>query len=180
MGRCIYGGIYEPTSALADERGFRRDVLEAIRALRTPILRYPGGCFSDEYHWRDGVGSRDRRPHYHEQFWTRQLEALKRPDLAPLIGPHESNAFGTDEYLALCAELVCQPYLNVNHGTGTAYEAAEWLAYCNRRLESPARVRVVGVGNEVFGFWETGHCSGDEYGRHFLEFAERLREVILP
>ncbi len=177
MGRCIYGGIYEPGSALAGERGFRRDVLDAMRALRIPILRYPGGCFSDEYHWRDGLGPRERRPRYDEQFWTRQLRALNRPGLAGLIGPPESNAFGTDEYLALCSELGCQPYLNVNHGTGTPEEAAEWVAYCNRRPESPARVTVVGVGNEVFGFWETGHCSGEEYGRHFLEFAERIREV---
>lgn len=177
MGRCIYGGIYEPGSALADERGFRRDVLDAMRALRIPILRYPGGCFSDEYHWRDGVGPRDQRPRYDEQFWTRQLNALNREDLAGLIGPPESNAFGTDEYLTLCAELGCQPYLNVNHGTGTPEEAAEWVAYCNRRSESPGEAKVVGVGNEVFGFWETGHCTGTEYGRHFLQFAERIREV---
>ena len=177
MGRCIYGGIYEASSALADERGFRRDVLDAMRALRIPILRYPGGCFSDEYHWRDGIGPRDRRPHYDEQFWSRQLTALNRPDLAGLIGPPESNAFGTDEYLTLCAELACQPYLNVNHGTGAPEEAAEWVAYCNRRPESPIAVKVVGVGNEVFGFWETGHCSGEEYGRHFLEFAKQIRKV---
>jgi len=177
MGRCIYGGVFEPDSPLADERGFRRDVLEAMRALRIPILRYPGGCFSDEYHWRDGVGPREARPRYEEQFWTRMLNGLNRQDLAGIVGPPESNAFGTDDFLALCAELGCQPYLNVNHGTGTPEEAAEWLAYCNRRAESPARVKVVGVGNEVFGFWETGHCGGEEYGRNFLEFAERLRGV---
>ena len=177
MGRCIYGGVYAPDSPLSDERGFRRDVLDAMRALRIPILRYPGGCFSDEYHWRDGVGPPDQRPHYDDQFWTRQLKALNRPDLAGLIGPPESNAFGTDEFLALCADLGCQPYLNLNHGTGTSEEAAEWLAYCNRRPESPAAVKVVGVGNEVFGFWETGHCGGEEYGRHFLEFAEKIRGV---
>lgn len=177
MGRCIYGGIFDPDSPLADERGFRRDVLEAVRGLRIPILRYPGGCFSDEYHWRDGIGPRDRRPRYEEQFWTRQLKALNRHDLAPLIGPSETNAFGTDEYLLLCADLGCRSYLNVNHGTGTPEEAAQWVAYCNRRPGSPARVEVVGVGNEVFGFWETGHCSGDEYGRHFLEFAKEIRRV---
>ena len=177
MGRCIYGGVFEPGSSLADARGFRRDVFDAIRALRVPILRYPGGCFSDEYHWRDGVGPRERRPRYDEQFWTRQLTALNRPDLASVIGPPETNAFGTDEYLMLCAELGCQAYLNVNHGTGTPDEASEWLAYCNARAESPARVTVVGVGNEVFGFWETGHCGGEEYGRHFLEFAKQLRRV---
>ncbi len=177
MGRCIYGGIFQPPSPLADERGFRRDVLEALRALRIPILRYPGGCFSDEYHWRDGIGPPERRPRYQEQYWTRWVRQWNRPDLAPLIGPPETNAFGTDEYLALCAELACQPYLNVNHGTGTPEEAAEWIGYCNRRPESPARVTVVGVGNEVFGFWETGHCSGDEYARHFLGFAEEIRKV---
>src|SRR3990172_1747242 len=87
MGRCIYGGIFDPGSDLADERGFRRDVLEAMRGLRIPILRYPGGCFSDEYHWRDGIGPRERRPRYDEQFWTRPLTALNRPDLASPIRP---------------------------------------------------------------------------------------------
>ena len=177
MGRCIYGGIYEPDSSLADERGFRRDVLDTMQALRIPILRYPGGCFSDEYHWRDGVGPREQRPHYEEQFWTRMLNGVNRQDLAGIVGPPESNAFGTDEFLTLCAELGSRPYLNVNHGTGTPEEAAEWLVYCNRRPESPAQVKVVGVGNEVFGFWETGHCGGEEYGRHFLEFAEALRGI---
>ncbi len=176
MGRCVYGGVFEPGSPLADERGFRRDVLEAVRGLRIPLLRYPGGCFSDEYHWRDGVGPRWSRPRYEEQYWTRWVKRWGRPDLAPLIGPPESNALGTDEYLALCAELGCQPYLNLNHGTGTPEEAAEWVAYCGRP-ESPARAAVVGVGNEVFGFWETGHCSGEEYGRHFLEYAEAVRRV---
>ena len=177
MGRCVYGGIFEPASALAGARGYRRDVLEAAGGLRVPILRYPGGCFSDEYHWRDGIGPRDARPRYEEQYWTRSLRRWGQPDLAPLIGPPETNAFGTDEYLELCAELGCEAYLNVNHGTGTPREAAEWLAYCNQRAESAAKVSVVGVGNEVFGFWETGHCSGEEYGRHFLEFAEQLRAV---
>jgi alpha-N-arabinofuranosidase len=177
MGRCIYDGIFEPDSPLADEHGFRRDVLEALRGLRIPILRYPGGCFSDEYHWRDGIGPREQRPRYEDQYWTRSVKRWGRPEIAPLVGPPETNAFGTDDFLTLCAELGCQPYLNVNHGTGTAEEAADWVAYCNRRSESPARVNVVGVGNEVFGFWETGHCSGDEYGQHFLQFAEKIREV---
>ena len=128
MGRCVYGGLFEPGSQLADGRGFRRDVLEAVRALHVPILRYPGGCFSDEYHWRDGVGPRGQRPRYEEQYWTRWVKRWGRPDLAPLIGPPETNAFGTDDYLALCAELGCDPYLNVNHGTGTPEEAADWLA----------------------------------------------------
>ncbi|MDP2948689.1 MAG: alpha-L-arabinofuranosidase C-terminal domain-containing protein [Chloroflexota bacterium] len=177
MGRCIYGGVFEPGSPLADERGFRRDVLEAMRGLRIPIMRYPGGCFSDEYHWRDGVGPREKRPHYPEQYWTRALRGLNRPHLAPLIGPPETNAFGTDEYLALCAELNIAPYLNVNHGSDTPEEAAEWVAYCNRRPDSPRKVAVVGVGNEVYGPWETGHRSGDEYGRHFLQYAEAIRRV---
>src|SRR3990170_3986826 len=86
MGRCIYGGIFEPDSPLADERGFRRDVLDALRALRIPILRYPGGCFSDEYHWLDGTGPRAERPRYDEQYWTRWVRRWNRPDLAPLIG----------------------------------------------------------------------------------------------
>jgi alpha-N-arabinofuranosidase len=176
MGRCIYGGVFEPGSPLADERGFRRDVLEAMRGLRIPIMRYPGGCFSDEYHWRDGIGPREKRPHYPEQYWTRALRGLNRQELAPLIGPPETNAFGTDDYLTLCAELNIDPYLNVNHGSGTPQEAADWVAYCNRP-DSPRKVAVVGIGNEVYGPWETGHCSGEEYGRHFLEYAAAIRRV---
>jgi alpha-N-arabinofuranosidase len=176
MGRCIYGGVFEPGSPLADERGFRRDVLEAMRGLRIPIMRYPGGCFSDEYHWRDGIGPREKRPRYPDQYWTRALRNYNRPDIAPVIGPPESNAFGTDEYLALCAELDVDPYLNVNHGTGTPEEAAEWVAYCNRP-DSPRKVAVVGIGNEVYGPWETGRCSGEEYGRHFLHYREAIRRV---
>ncbi len=177
MGRCIYGGVSEPGSPLADRRGFRRDVIEAMHGLRIPIMRYPGGCFSDEYHWRDGVGPLDKRPRYAEQFWTRALRGLNRPHLAPLVGPPETNAFGTDEYLTLCAELGCDPYLNLNHGTGTPEEAADWLAYCNKRPESPKKVTLVGIGNEVYGPWETGRCSGEEYGRHFLRYAEAIRKV---
>ena len=176
MGRCIYGGVFEPGSPLADGRGFRRDVLEAMRGLRIPIMRYPGGCFSDEYHWRDGIGPREKRPHYAEQYWTRGLRNHNRPELAPVLGPPETNAFGTDEFLALCAELNIDPYISVNHGTGTPEEAAEWVAYCNRP-DSPRKVAVVGIGNEVYGPWETGHCPGDEYGRHFLQYQEAIRRV---
>jgi len=176
IGRCIYGGIFEPGSPLADERGFRRDVIEAMRGLRIPLLRYPGGCFSDEYHWRDGIGPRDNRPYYPEQYWTRTLRTYSRPELAPILGPAETNAFGTDEFLTLCAELNADPYINVNHGTGTPEEAAEWVAYCSRP-GSPRKAAVVGIGNEVYGPWETGHCSGEEYGQHFLQYREAIRRV---
>jgi alpha-N-arabinofuranosidase len=176
IGRCIYGGVFEPGSPLADERGFRCDVLDAMRGLRIPVLRYPGGCFSDEYHWRDGIGPREKRPDYPEQYWTRALRNHKRPELASVLGPPETNAFGTDEFLSLCAEVNSDPYINVNHGTGTPDEAAEWIAYCNRS-GSPRKVTVVGIGNEVYGPWETGHCPGAEYGRNFLRYRDAIRSV---
>jgi alpha-N-arabinofuranosidase len=91
MGRCVYGGTFEPGSSLSDERGFRKDVLAAAKSLRVPILRYPGGCFSDEYHWRDGIGPREQRPRYEDQFWTRALRQMGQADLAPLIGRRKTT-----------------------------------------------------------------------------------------
>ena len=104
LGRCIYGGLYEEGSPLSDDRGFRKDVLGLLRELRLGVLRWPGGNFVSNYHWADGIGPRDRRP--------------RRPELA--WGGEESNRFGTDEYLAYCAELGTEPYICLNMGTGTA------------------------------------------------------------
>src|SRR5215813_5754873 len=115
LGRCIYGGVYDEGSALADERGFRKDVLALVRDLRVGVLRWPGGNFVSNYHWTDGIGPRDSRP--------------RRPELA--WGGEESNRFGTDEFMAYCAELGTEPYICLNMGTGTLEEALAWVEYCN-------------------------------------------------
>lgn len=106
MGRCIYGGLYEPGSPLSDENGFRKDVIEALRELNMPVVRYPGGNFCATYHWMDGVGPKEHRP--------------SRPELA-WIGV-ESNQFGTDEFMKWCKIVGTEPYLALNMGTGTLDE----------------------------------------------------------
>jgi alpha-N-arabinofuranosidase len=106
MGRCIYGGIYDPGNPLSDENGFRKDVIEAMKELNCPVVRYPGGNFVATYHWQDGVGPREKRP--------------ARPELA-WIGT-ESNEFGTDEFMKWCEVVGTEPYLCLNFGTGTLDE----------------------------------------------------------
>ena len=111
LGRCINGGLFEEGSPLSDERGFRRDVLELLRPLGIPVLRWPGGNFASNYHWADGVGPRQGRPARAELAW----------------GGVEPNHFGTDEFLAYCAELKAAPYICLNMGTGTLEEALAWV-----------------------------------------------------
>src|SRR6201996_3321296 len=153
LGRCVYGGLYEEGSPLSDERGFREDVLSLLRDLRLGTLRWPGGNFASNYHWQDGIGPKDARP--------------RRPELA--WGGEEPNRFGTDEFLAYCAELGTEPYICLNMGTGTLEEALAWVEYCNsagntywanRRREDgrdePYRVSYWGLGNEMYGPWQGG------------------------
>ena len=115
LGRCIYGGVFEPGSPLADENGFRRDVLEAARGLHIPVLRWPGGNFVSGYHWTDGIGPPEKRPRRSELAWHAE----------------ESNLFGTDEFIRYCRALGTEPYICVNMGSGTMDEAQAWVEYCN-------------------------------------------------
>src|SRR5918911_5606085 len=107
LGRCIYGGVFEEGSPLADARGFRRDVLDAARPLRIPIMRYPGGNFVSGYHWLDGVGPKDKRPTVLEKAWNSL----------------ETNQFGTNEFIEWCRRVGTEPLLGFNLGTGTAEHA---------------------------------------------------------
>jgi alpha-N-arabinofuranosidase len=182
LGRCIYGGVYEPGSPLADERGFRTDVLAAMRRIGVPVLRWPGGNFASNYHWEDGIGPRDERP--------------ARLDLAWQSA--EPNTFGTDEFLAYCdalstARTPCQPYICLNTGTGTLDEAVRWLEYCNvdadrypthharwrKRLgrTEPYGVPFWGIGNEVYGAWQVGHATAEAYGDRCIQWARFLKAV---
>jgi alpha-L-arabinofuranosidase len=111
--RQIYGGIYEPGSPLADAKGFRKDVIAAIKELRTPIVRWPGGCFVSAYHWKDGVG-KDRQPSF-DKAW----------------GVEDPNTFGTDEFVEWCRLAGIEPYICGNAGTGTPEEMSDWVEYCN-------------------------------------------------
>lgn len=152
MGRCIYGGIYEPDNkhGLVDERGYRTDVIDSIKELKVPVIRYPGGNFVATYQWQDGIGPRDQRP--------------KRPELAWL--GTESNQFGTDEFMEWCGIVNSEPFICLNMGTGTLVDALAWVEYCNgdkdtywanmRRKnghEEPYNVKYWALGNEVWGPW---------------------------
>jgi len=172
LGRCIYGGLYDEGSVLSDDRGFRKDVLGLLRELRMGVLRWPGGNFVSNYHWADGIGPKDSRP--------------RRPELA--WGGEESNRFGTDEYLAYCAELGTEPYICLNMGTGTLEEALAWVEYCNRAGQTywagrrrangraePWRVRYWGLGNEMYGDWQVGAFSAEEYVREATRWARAIK-----
>ncbi len=174
LGRCIYGGIYDEGSPLSDERGFRKDVLEALRALRLPNLRYPGGNFVSGYHWQDGVGPKDKRPRKMEFAWHTV----------------ESNRFGTDEFIEYCRELGAEPFLCVNLGTGTPEEAAAWVEYCNGTEDSfyanmrrenghpePYNVKYWGLGNEMGGFWQICAKNAGDYAKIAMEAAKMMRRV---
>ena len=115
LGRCIYGGIFEEGSPLADDDGFRKDVLTAIQGLGVTMLRWPGGNFASGYNWMDGIGPRDRRPARRDDAW----------------GALESNRFGTDEFLKYCERVGAEPYLCINAGLGSVDEARKWVQYCN-------------------------------------------------
>ena len=174
LGRCIYGGVYEPGSPRSDARGFRVDVLDAARALRVPVLRWPGGNFVSGYHWTDGVGPAERRPRRLEIAWHAE----------------EPNTFGTDEFIAYCRELGAEPYICLNMGTGTLDEARAWVEYCNgtgnthwanlRREHGhpePHGVRYWGLGNEMYGEWQIGNLSADEYVREARRWVNALRRT---
>jgi alpha-N-arabinofuranosidase len=174
LGRCIYGGIYDEGSPLADPRGFRQDVLDLLRELRMGVLRWPGGNFVSNYHWTDGIGPRDARPRRVELAWRSE----------------ESNRFGTDEFMAYCAELGTDPFLCLNMGTGSLEEALAWIEYCNgdgqtewarRRRENgraePYKVRYWALGNEMYGKWQVGAMSADEYVATATRWARAIRRL---
>ncbi len=172
MGRAIYQGIYEPGSPLADERGFRRDILQALRELAPTIIRYPGGNFLSGYHWMDGIGPKEQRPRRRELAWK----------------SIETNQFGVDEFLEYCRELNTQPMLGVNLGTGTLDEAGALVEYCNAPRGTyyadlraryghpePYGVKVWCLGNEMDGPWQIGHLEAHEYARKALETAKIMK-----
>lgn len=174
LGSCIYGGIYDPDSPLSDKDGLRTDVLDALRRLQFPLMRYPGGNFVSGYRWQDGVGPVAERP-------TRLDMAWKATD---------SNHFGTNEFIDFCRKIKTEPYLVVNCGDGDMREARDWVEYCNGKqdtaltklrrqhgFEQPHQVKYWGIGNEVDGSWQIGYKTPEEYARAYLEFAKVMRWV---
>ncbi|MEO7908327.1 MAG: alpha-N-arabinofuranosidase [Roseiflexaceae bacterium] len=171
MGRCVYGGIYDPASPQADEQGFRRDVQDALREMRLSILRYPGGNMLSGYDWQDGVGPRDARPRRRELAWQ----------------SIETNQFGTNEFIDYCRRMKIEPMLGVNLGTGTIAEAAALVEYCNapagtryadmrvaHGYAEPHAVKYWCVGNEMDGPWQIGHLEAMEYALKAREAAKMM------
>ena len=170
--RQIYGGIYDPASPFADEDGFRIDVLEALRNIRVPILRWPGGCFVSAYHWKKAVGS--KRTPYYDKAWLVE----------------DPNSFGTDEFIKLCRKIGCEPYICTNAGSGTAEEMSDWVEYCNLknqgefakwRIENgftePHNVKYWSIGNENWGGHEMGAKDAHEWGRLVEESAKMMLRI---
>lgn len=174
LGRAVYGGVFEPGSPLSDENGFRADVLEELRGLRVPIIRYPGGNFVSGYDWLDGVGPVKERPTMHDKAWNST----------------ETNQFGTNEFIRWCRSIDTEPMLVFNLGSNTPEMAAAYVDYCNGRggtqwsdlrrshgVEEPHGVRYWCLGNELDGPWEIGHKRAAEYSRIAIETARKVREV---
>lgn len=172
LGRCVYEGMYDPTSPLADEDGFRTDVLDALRELDFPVIRYPGGNFVSGYRWEDGVGPKGSRPKRKELAWS----------------SIESNQFGTNEFVAFCRKIGSEPMLAVNLGTGTPQDAANLVEYCNSPVgtlygdlrashgyPAPHGVKYWCLGNEMDGPWQIGHLNADDYAKKALEAAKMMK-----
>lgn len=166
LGSCIYGGLWVgEDSPIPNTKGYRTDVLNALKALKIPVMRWPGGCFADEYHWVDGIGPKENRPKMVNNNWG---------------GVVEDNSFGTHEFLNLCELLGCEPYISVNVGSGSVEEMAKWIEYmtsagdspmANLRRENgrkePWKVKFIGVGNESWG------CGGDMLPEYYADVFRR-------
>ena len=172
LGRCIEGGVFDEKSPRSDTNGYRLDVLDAAKKLGVSILRWPGGNFSSNYHWQDGIGPRDKRPPRLEMAW----------------GTVESNRFGTHEFLNYCEMLGTEPYICANLGTGDWLEAQQWVEYVNSSQDTamtrlrrengrsnPWKVTYWGLGNEMDGPWQMGHRSAEDYGKFALEAAKLMK-----
>jgi len=167
----IYGGLFEPGSPLSDERGFRKDVVAAMKELKLSVVRWPGGCFVSGYHWKDGVGK------------------TRKPVPDPVWGATDPNTFGTDEFIEWCRLVGCEPYICTNAGNGTPEEMKQWVEYCNATKgeyaelrktnghEQPFKVKYWSVGNENYGYWEIGRKTPETWGPLVHQCANMMRSV---
>lgn len=171
LGRCIYEGIFVgEDSPIPNTNGMRNDVVEALKEIKVPVLRWPGGCFADEYHWKDGIGKKGNRKKMVNTNWG---------------GVVEDNSFGTHEFMELCRQLGCENYINGNVGSGTVQEMAEWIEYMTcggdsslaalRRengQEEPWKVQYFGVGNESWG------CGGNMLPEYYANEYRRYQTFV--
>lgn len=172
LGRCIYDGFWVGDSVNVPKKDrIRLDIVDALKKIQIPNLRWPGGCFADEYHWRDGIGVRNQRPTMINTNWG---------------GVTEDNSFGTHEFLELCSLLKCEPYITANVGSGTVEEMAKWVEYLNfggispmanlrkqNGHEKPWNVTFWGVGNESWGCG--GNMTPEYYSNEFKRYATYAR-----
>lgn len=169
LGRCIYDGFYvgDDNKQIPNDNGIRKDVVDALKTMKIPNLRWPGGCFADTYHWQDGVGEKSKRPSIVNQWWG---------------GVVEDNSFGTHDFLNMCELLGAEPYVSGNVGSGTVREFADWIQYANFKGQSPMsklrnengrpepwNVKFWGVGNEAWGCG--GNMSAEYYANLYKQFA---------
>ena len=173
LGRCIYEGIYVgKDSPIKNENGMRTDVIEALKEIRVPVLRWPGGCFADEYHWRDGIGPKEERKKIVNTHWG---------------GVVEDNSFGTHEFFELCRQLGCKAYVNGNLGSGTVQEMSEWVEYmtfegvspmaelrAKNGQEKPWQLEYFGVGNESWGCG--GNMNPEFYANEYRRYQTFVRD----
>lgn len=171
LGRCIYEGIYVgENSDIPNENGMRKDVVEALKEIQVPVLRWPGGCFADEYHWKDGIGPKENRKKMINTHWG---------------GVVEDNSFGTHEFMELCRQLGCKTYINGNVGSGTVQEMSEWVEYMTfngispmsdlrkeNGHEEPWTVDYFGVGNENWG------CGGNMRPEYYGDLYRRYQTYV--
>ena len=173
LGSCVTEGIWVgESSRVANIDGIRSDVVEALRRLKPPVLRWPGGCYADDYHWEDGIGPRAHRPRRVNIWWGETIE---------------DNCFGTHEFMRLCELIGAKPYLAGNLGSGSVREMRDWIEYCNfagdsslarRRRENgaeyPFNVSYFGVGNENWGCG--GNFCPEDYAAEYKRYATYLRD----
>lgn len=171
LGRCIYNGIYVgENSSIPNVKGMRTDIVEALKEMKLPVLRWPGGCFADEYHWKDGIGDKSKRKKMINTHWG---------------GVVEDNSFGTHEFMELCEQIGCEPYVNGNVGSGTVQEMSEWVEYMTFGGESPMsklraenghaeawKLKYFGVGNENWG------CGGSMTPEYYANEYRRYQTYV--
>ncbi|MEH7128549.1 alpha-N-arabinofuranosidase [Neobacillus drentensis] len=171
LGRCIYEGIWVgEDSSIPNTKGIRNDVIAALKNIKVPVLRWPGGCFADEYHWKDGIGPKENRKRMVNTHWG---------------GVVENNHFGTHEFMLLCELLECEPYICGNVGSGTVQEMSEWVEYMTFEGESPManwrrengraepwKLKYFGVGNENWG------CGGNMRPEYYADLFRRYQTYV--
>lgn len=171
LGRCIYDGYWVgEDSPIPNLNGIRRDIIDALKKIKVPVLRWPGGCFADEYHWKEGVGPLDQRPAMINTHWGKVTE---------------NNHFGTHEFLFLCEQIGCEPYISANLGSGTIQEMQEWVEYITFDGESPIadwrrengrdepwKLKYFGIGNENWG------CGGNMRPEYYADLYRRYQTYV--